>query len=156
MAQLIPLLGIGAGAAGTLSTIATVAGPVMGIMGALAGAGEARAQANEFERQGTEERLVANINAEKTRRAARQEQSKSRAAMAESGALSGTAQGVLDQNAVAQELDALTVEFQGEQRGKAADFSATEARKRGSFLNVISAGVEGFSSMDPLNIGGIT
>ena len=137
-----------------LSSIATIAAPVLGVMSAISEAGAAKEQASEFERQATEERVAANINAEKTRRDARQRQSASRTAMAEGGVLSGTSFGVLDQNAVAQELDALTIEFQGEQRGQSAEFQAAQARKAASPLNVFSAAVEGFSSFDPLNVGG--
>jgi len=155
MAALLPLLGASAGTISTLSTIATIAAPVLGVMSAVSEMGAAKEQSAEFERQATEERVAANINAEKTRRVARQQQSASRAAMAEGGVLSGTSFAVLDQNAVAQELDALTIEFQGEQRGESAESQAAQARKSASPLNVFSAAVEGFSSMDPLNVGGV-
>ena len=152
MAPLIPLLGLGAGVAATLSTIATVAGPVLGVMGAIGGLQESAAQSAEFTREATETRVMSGINAGKLRREARQKQSRDRTAMAEGGALAGTGAGVLNQNAVAQELDALTVEFQGEQRAKGADFQAQQAK--GSVLDVFSAAVTGFNDMDPLNIGG--
>lgn len=154
MAQLLLMAGASAGTAATVGTIATIAAPVLGVMSAISEVGAAKEQTAEFERQATEERVAANINAEKTRRQARQAQSASRTAMAEGGVLSGTSFAVLDQNAVAQELDALTIEFQGEQRGQSAEFQAAQARKSASPLNVFSSAVEGFSSMDPLNIGG--
>lgn len=154
MATLVPLLGLGAGATAGLATAATIAGPVLGVMGAVSQIGEARAQEAEFKREAVETRVAANVNAEKMRREARQKQSRDRTAMAEGGALAGTGEGVLDQNAVAQELDALTVEFQGEQRAKGSEFQAQQARKQGSVLNVFSSAVEGFNQMDPLNIGG--
>lgn len=154
MAALLLTMGASAGAAATIGSIATIAGPVLGIMSAISENKAAKAQGAELDRQATEERVAANINAEKTRRDARQRQSRDRTAMAEGGVLSGTSFGVLDQNAVAQELDALTIEFQGEQRGKSAEFQAEQARKSASPLNVFSAAVSGFSSMDPLNFGG--
>lgn len=142
----------GAGALSTISTVASVASPVLGVVGALQAAGEAKAQKAEFERQATEERLFASIEAEKVRRDARQRASAERAAFIEGGAFSGTAQGVLEQNAVAQELDALTVEFQGEQRARGAEFQAQQAGRAASPLNVFSAAVEGFNQFDPLNV----
>lgn len=143
----------GAGGAATIGTIATIASPILGVASALSGNAAARQQAREFDRQSREERVAASIEAEQARRAARQRQSASRAAMAEGGVLSGTSLGVLDQNAVAMERDALMVEYRGEQRGRAAEFQAAQARKSSSVLNVFSAAVEGFNSMDPLNIG---
>ena len=153
MAALLAGLGAAGGFLSTLSTIATIASPVIGIMGAVAEIGEAKAQEAEFERQAKEERIMASVEAERTRRAARQEQSRSRVSMLEGGALSGTAFGVLEQNAVAQELDALTVEFMGEQRGTAAEFQAAQARRSASPLKIFSAAISGFSQLDPLNIG---
>lgn len=146
-------LGMSASAAATMSTIVTVAQPLLGIAGALASMGEASAQAAEHERQAKEERIMASVEAERHRRSSRQSQSRDRVSMLEGGALSGTAQGVLDQNAVAQELDALTVEFQGEQRGRAAEFQAQQAKRGASPLKVFSAAIDGFANMDPLNIG---
>lgn len=153
MAQLMAMMGASAGTVSTVATVMEIAQPVLGVMGAVAAAGEAKAQTSEFERQATEERLMAGIEAERTRRAARQKQSAERVAMLEGGALSGTAEGVLEQNAVAQELDALTVEFRGEQRAKSAEFQAQQSRRAASPLNIFSAAVEGFSDMDPLNVG---
>lgn len=152
MAALVPMLGLGAGATAGLATAATIAGPVLNVMGAIGQMGEARAQGREFERQATEERVVAGVQANQMRRNARQEQSRSRAAMAEGGALAGTGQAVLDQNAMAMEMDALMMQFHGEQRGRSADFAATQARRGANVLNVFSAAVEGFNQMDPLNI----
>jgi hypothetical protein len=146
-------LGMSATTISTISTIATVAGPLIGIAGAVSEMGEARAQAAEFDRQSKEERIMANVDAERARRAARQTQSRDRVAALEGGAYSGTMKGVLDQNAVAQELDALTVQFQGEQRGKQADFQAKQAKRAASPLKVFSAAIGGFANMDPLAIG---
>jgi len=154
MAALLPLLGASAGTMATMSTIATVAAPVLGVMSAISGISQAKQQSAEFKRQATEERLMANINAESMRRSARQQQSRDRTAMVEGGVMSGTSFGVLEQNAVAQELDALTVQFTGEQRAVGAEFQAQQARKAAGPLDVFSAAVTGFSAMDPLNIGG--
>lgn len=143
----------GAGGAATIGTVATIAAPVLGVVSAISGNAAARQQGREFDRQARDERVVAGIEAEQARRAARQRQSAARTAMAEGGVLSGTSLGVLDQNAVAQEMDALMIEYRGEQRGQAAEFQAAQARKSASPLNVFSAAVSGFNSMDPLNIG---
>ena len=150
--SMLAMLGASSGTVSTIATVVEVAKPILGIMSAVSAAGEAKAQSQEFERQASEERIMAGIEAERTRRAARQKQSAERVAMLEGGALSGTAEGVLEQNAVAQELDALTVEFRGEQRAKSAEFEAAQAKRGASPLNIFSAAVEGFSDMDPLNL----
>ena len=152
MAQLLLAAGLGAKTVATVSTVAEVAGAVLPVVGAVQGIQEAKAQEAEFEREATESRLMAGIEAERVRREARQRQSAERAAFIEGGAYSGTAQGVLQQNAVSQELDALTVEFQGEQRARGAEFAADQAGRSASPLNVFGAAVSGFSDFDPLNI----
>lgn len=144
----------GAGGAATIGTIATIASPVLGVMSAISGNAAANRQGRELERQANEERVMANVEAEQMRRTARQRQSAARVSMAEGGALSGTGFDVLDQNAYAMELDALTVQFRGEQKAKGTAFAAQEARKSASPLNIFSAAVRGFNSMDPLNISG--
>lgn len=151
MATLLLAGGLGGGLLSTISTVAAIAGPVLAIAGAAQGRQEAQAQSAEFGRQATEERLMASVESERMRRAARQRQSIERTSMIEGGALSGTAVGVLDQNAVAQELDALTVEFQGEQRGRAADFQASQ-QPTGA-LPIFTAAIKGFNQFDPLNLG---
>jgi len=152
MAQLLLTLGASAGTVSTLSTIASIAAPVLGIASALGQMGEAKAQSKEFNRQAREERVTAGIRAERMRRQSRLQQSRDRTAMSEGGALAGTGQGVLDQNAVAQELDALTVVYEGEQAGRGAEFRGMQARRSASPLNVFSAAVRGFSQVDPLNL----
>lgn len=152
MAAILPLLGVGAKATALFSTLSTIAGPVLGIASAIKANQEAKAQSAEFTRQAREERVTAGIQAARMRRAARAKQSADRVSMAEGGALSGTGLGVLDQNAVAQELDALTVQYQGEQAGRAADFRAKQAKAGFGALNIFSAAVKGFNDMDPLNL----
>ena len=153
MPQLLPALGMGAGATAALSTISTVASVVLPVMGALSANAAARRQAAEYDRQAMETRVAASVEAEQMRRAARQRMSRDLTAMAEGGVLSGTSLGVLDQNAVAMELDALMVEYRGEQAALGAEFRATEARDSAGFLPVLTAAVSGFSQMDPLNLG---
>lgn len=153
MAELLLAAGMSAGTVSTISTVASVAAPVLGVVGAISANQEAKAQAAEFERAADESRLMASIEAERQRKQARQRQSAERAAFLEGGAFSGTAMGVLEQNAVAQELDALTVEFQGEQQARGQEFSAAQARQSASPLNVFSAAVSGFNDFDPLNVG---
>jgi len=150
MAELLLTLGVGTGAAGTIATAATIASPVLGVMGALAGVQERQEQRAEFEREAKESRIMASAEAAKMRREARQRQSRSRAMMAEGGVLSGTSLGGLDQNAIAMELDALNVEFQGEQQAKSAEFQASQSKA--NYLDVFSSAVEGFTQMDPLNL----
>lgn len=152
-AVLSPLLAkIGAGGLfTTLGQIATIASPVLGVASAIQGNKAAKEQAAEYSREARETRVNASIAAERQRRAARVAQSRDRTALAEGGALSGTALGVLDQNAVAQELDALTVAYQGEQQARGADFRAKQARKSASPLNIFTAAVQGFNQIDPLN-----
>jgi len=145
-------LGASASTAATIGTVATVASVVLPVLGAVKGNKEAKAQASEFTRQATEARVASSIEAEKLRRKNRIKQSSDRVSFAEGGALSGTAFGVLDQNAVAQELDALTVEFRGEQQGTSADFQAQQARKSASPLNVLTAGIGALNQVDPLNL----
>ena len=143
-------LGMNAATAGTVGTIATIAGPVLGVMGAIQGQKEGWQQVAEHERAATETRVSAGVEAEKARRSFRQSQSRDMVAMAEGGVLSGTSFGVLEQNAVSQELDALMIEYRGEQAGKAEDFRAKQAKPNP--LDVFSAAVSGASSFDPLNL----
>lgn len=150
MAELMLLAGVGAKTAGVIGSIATVASPVLGVMGAIAGVQEKKEQRAEFEREAAESRIMASVEAEKVRRETRQTQSRARTSMAEGGALSGTGLGVLEQNAVAQELDALTVEFRGEQQARGAEFRAGQTGT--GYLDVFSSAVSGFSAMDPLNL----
>ncbi len=153
MAPVLLALGASAGTVATVSTIASVAGAVLPAIGAIQANKEAKQQEGEFSRQATEQRLFASIEAERTRKAGRQRQSAERAAFIEGGAFSGTAAGVLEQNAVAQELDALTVEFQGEQAARGSDFQAAQAGRAASPLNVFGAAIQGFNDFDPLNVG---
>ena len=152
MAALVPLLGLSAGATGVLSTIAAVAPTVFGVMGAIGQVQAGKAQQQEYNRQAREERVAANIQSARMRREARLMQSRDRALMLEGGALSGTAFGVLKQNAAIQELDALTVTYQGEQQAQTSE--ARGRASRVSPLTIFSAAVSGLSKIDPLNIGG--
>ena len=72
--------------------------------------------------------------------------------MLEGGALSGTAFGVLKQNAAIQELDALTVTYQGEQQAMTSE--ARGRASRVSPLTIFTAAIGGLNNIDPLNIGG--
>jgi len=150
--ELLLAVGVGAKTAATVATVASVAGAVLPAAAAIQEGKEAKQQEAEFSRQATEQRLFASIEAERTRKAGRQRQSAQRAAFIEGGAFSGTAAGVLEQNAVAQELDALTVEFQGEQQARGSEFQAAQAGRAASPLNVFGAAVEGFTQFDPLNV----
>lgn len=152
MAQLLLGLGAGSGAMAGLSTIATIASPILGIMSAVAQVQEGKAQEQEYLRQAREERVTASIHAARERRKSRIQQSRDRLTMLEGGALSGTAFDMLRQNATADEMDARTVMFEGENRAKSAEARARASRV--SPLRIFSAAIDGFSRMDPLNIGG--
>lgn len=150
MAELLLTLGASAGTAGTIGSIATVMGPVLQVAGAISGVQAANAQSAEYERSAAESKIMASIESERMRRHARQVQSQTRAGMAEAGVLSGTSLGLLDQNAVAQELDALTVEFRGEQQARGYQAQAGQSKK--GYLDVFSTAISSFGKMDPLNL----
>jgi hypothetical protein len=152
MAQLLAVFGAGSGAMAGLSTISTIAGPVLGVMSAVARVAEGNRQAEEYNRQAREERVTASIQAARQRRDARVRQSRDRTLMLEGGALSGTAADVLRQNKVADEMDAMTTIYSGEQRGRSSE--ARGRASRVSPLTIFSAAIEGFNQIDPLNIGG--
>lgn len=152
MATLLTALGASAGTVGAVSTITSVAAPIFAIGSAVAGYQESKQQAAEFSRQAREERVTSSIKAARVRRDARIRQSRDRVAMLESGAATGTALDVLKQNAAMDELDALTVQFQGEQQARGLDARARASKK--SPLTIFSTAIDSFSQMDPLNIGG--
>lgn len=152
MAQLLMALGASAPAMATMSQVATVAGPVFGVMSAARGIGESRQQAAEFERSAAEQLMVSQAEAEMARKEARYRQSRDLVSLAEGGALSGTGRDVIDYNAVQRELDALTIEFRGQQAARGETFRADQARKSSGVIDVFSAAVDGFSRMDPLNL----
>ena len=149
-APLMLAMGASAGTMAGIGSLATLASPILGVMGAISNVSAAKKQKAVYKREATEQRVMASAQAEQARRQARLSQSRDRAAMAESGALSGTSFGVLDQNSVAQELDALNIEFRGEQAGKSADFKASQTKS--GVLDVFTSAVDGFTQMDPLNL----
>lgn len=151
MAALLPALGITGKAASIIGAVASAAPVVLGVTSAIQGNRAAKEQAAEYTREAREQRITSSIAAERRRREARLAQSAARTSLAEGGALSGTSLGVLDQNAVAQELDALTVQYQGEQAGRGSEFRAAQARKSASPLNIFTAAITGFNQIDPLN-----
>ena len=157
MAGLMLLAGASAGPAATIGSIATIAGPVLGMVGTAMSISQANEQKNqqaaEYDRAAIESRVAANIEAERFRRKARVTQSSDRARMAEGGALSGTGLSLLAQNETMMELDALMLEYQGEQAGKSQDFAAQQQRSsKSGYLPVFTAGIKGFTQMDPLNL----
>lgn len=147
---LTTLFGMSAGTASTIGAISTVAGAVLPVMGAIADVQAGQAQAAEHTRAAAETRIGAGVDAERMRKHSRLLQSRDYVSTAEAGALSGTGLGVLDQNAVAQELDALMVEYRGEQGAKGSEFQASQPRA--GYLDVFSSAVGGFTRMDPLNL----
>lgn len=152
MAELLVAIGVGAKTAAAISTVTAVAAPVFAVGSSIAQYKESKDQAAEFSRQARDERVMSSIKAARVRRDARVKQSRDRVSMLESGAASGTALDVLKQNAAMDELDALTVQYQGEQQARGLDARA-KASKR-SPLTIFSTAIDSFSQVDPLNVGG--
>lgn len=150
MAQLLLALGASGGTLATVGAAAEIAAPVLGIMGSVSSYKAQSDQATAYRQAATRTEVAENLNAARMRRKARVQQSRDRLAMAEAGALSGTAYGVITQNAVERELDALTVEYRG--REQAAGMRAEAAATEPSVLSIFSSAVSGFSDFDPLNV----
>lgn len=168
MAETLIAMGIGkltaaaiASAASTAATVASVGSAVIGGVGAIqSGRNQAavmKANARNAEQQGRERQVAANIEAERMRRQSRLVAARGRAGMAEAGALSGTSLDLLDQNSVAMELDALTVQFNGAEaaRGARNQGNVTRAEasqvQRAGIISGASQMVGSFAAIDPLN-----
>lgn len=143
------LLAMGAGGMGGA---ASVLGPVLSVFGAISEVQAANEQAAEHKREATEARVAGHQEAQQQRKASRQRIARDRAAQIEGGAYSGTALGLESQNVAAMELDALMLEYRGEQAGKAADARAEQAKRSASPLKIFTAAVDGFTNFDPLNL----
>ena len=147
---------------GLVSTVASVGSGVLGAAGAISGARNQaavmEANAGFMEQEARDRRLAAIVDAERLRRRQRIALSGDRAQMAQAGALSGTSLDLLDQNSVAAELDAMTVEYGGTVAHQALPRQA--AVQRAEAGGVRSSGVwsaagnliSGVSRIDPLNL----
>lgn len=161
------LLGAVGGAAGGLGSLGTILGVVqMGLefVGGMQQASQAKKIANfnaaQMEENARQERMMGSVQASRERRRNRAVLASQTASFADAGALSGTAYGALDQSAVNQEMDALTLEYQGYLRGLNLENQAQVTRYEGQQrANSIRAGaiggaLGGIMSFDPLNVGG--
>lgn len=170
MATLLVAAGLSAATAATVTSIASTVATVASIGTAIAtpiiqGKREEKiAKANEQAlRQEARDREVAgSIEAERQRRINRQRIASQTAGAAESGTLSGSTLDLLDANSVAMEMDALTVQYQGEvggiQSNRRADLVAAEGEGAGTFgifqgvAGGVSRGVQAFTQFDPLSV----
>lgn len=161
MAFLAPLMGFITSNAATISTVASVGSAAIGVAGALKGARDQAAlmegNAAQMEQAAKDRRVAANIEAERLRRRQRVALSRDAAMMQEAGAASGTSLDLLDQNRVAAELDALTVQYGGETAGQGLEQQAALDRaeipgvKSGGYLTAAGRALSGIGSIDPLN-----
>lgn len=144
---------------GVLSAISTVSSLVGGLNSASAAEATAQRNAAQLEENARSERVMGSVQAARQRRRARQMLARQEAGFAESGALSGTAFGALDQSAFNAELDALTLQYEGDLRGQGyqaqADMQRHEGSQRGRALRAGAYGsaLGGVMSFDPLNFG---
>lgn len=161
MAAMMGVLGMGAGTAatgagalGSVGGLATALGPIMQIAGAMMQVSQYKAQQAEHEREATEARVAGHYEAARLERMQRARRARDKTAMLESGVYSGTG---LELEAQQQDLDFVDAALQvyaGEQRGKAADFSATQAKHAAAAagVTVFTTAVNSFANMDPLNL----
>lgn len=146
------------------ATIGTAASIGSGVLGAATAYTSARneaaimkAQAAQNEQAARDRRVASSIEAERLRRQNRIAMSRSRAGTAQAGALSGTSLDLLDQNSVALELDALTVQYGGDREAQSlsgsAGFMRSEAQRVSGTAVPAAAGslLGGLSRIDPLN-----
>lgn len=164
---MVPLLAI-IPAMSTLASIGAAATAISGVVGAVGAIVSGRNQAAVAEHNAsvqevaaTNREVVAGLNAERQRRANRQQIAAQRAGAAEAGALSGTSLDLLDENSVALELDALTIEYQGKidadvnrQQAQMQRADAKNYRTAGALSaagKAIGALGSAFNSFDALN-----
>ena len=155
------LVGFVAAHAGTIATVASIASAGIGAAGAISGARNEKAlieaNAAQMEQTAKDRRVAASVEAEKLRRKQRVLLASDRGKMAQAGALSGTSLDLLDQNRVAAELDALTVQYNGDQgasdleRQAILDRSEAGGVGRSGYLTAAGRIGSGLASIDPLN-----
>lgn len=171
MAETLIALGIGAktaagivSAASTAAQVATVGGAVLSGATAFTGARNQAAamesQAALQEQQANDRAVTASIEAERLRRQQRTALARDRAATFGAGAGSGTSLDLLDQNTVAAELDALTVQYGGRQDAATQRQQAGATRmqadtvRSGAPFEAVGRLASGLSTLrfDPLNM----
>lgn len=154
--------------AGTISAVVSVASAAATAAGSVMQGRQqnkiARANAAAKDQEARDRALQGSIAAERERRRNRAILASQEASAAESGAFSGSTLDLLDNNSVALEMDALTVEFNGQvgagQSSRQASILRVEgsAAQSGGLLTGIGQGIgaagQAFSRFDPLNVGG--
>lgn len=155
------LIGFVAANAATISTVASIASAGIGAVGAISGARQQsaliEANAAQMEQTAKDKRVAASVEAERLRRKQRVMLSGDMAKTAQAGALSGTSLDLMDQNSVSAELDALTVQYNGEQgasdlqRQAALDRAEASGVKNSGYLTAAGRTMSGLASIDPLN-----
>jgi len=170
MSELLLAAGVSAKTAGTIAAVGqamTLAAATVGAVGAYQQSRTQGAIAEaEAERQEVASRdaaVTAGLEAERQRKRQRLLASRNLTAFAEAGSLSGSAFDVLNANDVASEMDALTVEYQGERQSAQLMDQAAISRANAAGYNAaapVSAGarlIGGVGSVaanvDPLNFG---
>ena len=125
----------------------------------------AKGQAAQLEQTARDQAVAASIAGERQRRKNRQLLARQEAGAAQAGAFTGTTLDLLDQNSVALEADALTVEFNERNQAAATAQQGANLRaqaadiKSGGRLGALGAGIGGANklanlSFDPLNSSG--
>lgn len=161
------LAGASSGVISTLQTVGTVlsaASTGAQLIGGLRQADQseriAQWNAANLHERAREEELSGAVDAARLRRRNRAENARQFAAFSATGGATGTAYDVLDASAVNRELDALTLQFNGQQRGRSLDAQAGAALYQGQAqATAARAGAYGGAfgsvmSLDPLNFDG--
>ena len=172
IAVVLTAAGVAAKTASTIGTVVSTVATVASVGSAIATpiiAGKRqerieKANAASLQADANRREVAASVQAERERRRSRQMIANQEASLTEAGAASGTSLDLVDQNSVALELDALTVEFSGQQgadslRDQAAQRSFVGQMAGSSgILSGIGAGVSSadrlVTSFDPLNFNG--
>lgn len=136
-----------------ISAVATIGSAVMGVVAPIIQsrneAAIMKGNAALMMQQAKDREVQSSIAAERERRRNRRLMAEQEAGAAESGALSGSSLDLLDQNSVAMELDALTVEYNGmvdatSMRNRAGMMRAEASNiKRGGIIGAIGGGLSG-------------
>lgn len=153
--------GLGIGGGGGLSTILGVAQAGLQLVGGMQQAAQAEAigewNARNAEERAKEERIQGAIEAARLRRQDRSRSAQQFAAFSSTGGASGTAYDVMDASAVNAELDALTLEYNGDRRGAALEAQAATTRYESQALasqyrtGAFGGALGTVATLDPLN-----
>ena len=169
IAVVLTAAGVAAKTASTIGTVVSTVATVASVGSAIATpiiAGkrqekQEKANAERLRADANRREVAASVQAERERRRSRQMIANQEASLTEAGVASGTSLDLVDQNSVALELDALTVEFAGEQQADSLRDSAAQREFVGSLagssgvLSGLGGGVASlatsFNRFDPLN-----